>query len=258
MSTKRQPKGIPVGGQFAANEHDEAPQELSSTIHPYAPGGSADTLSPRGFVPAGTVWAVEKALEEARAGDDEGYARAMEQLGVDDPDDPYFLEVSASYDDAATEEGTFPSGRFTEEVQSLSVAYRGWNEDTYPEPSFGARADEAKGKPVTEVNRMIRKEFKDAQDSGYLPKTVDIRVFKHNGEPRVEVSGIPEEFRHRDFFVGECPHNTPERMRETPQFKELDRRIKAVAHTFAVDKTNRNSHDPVFLTWNMPIVTYQR
>jgi hypothetical protein len=32
-NTKRQPAGIPVGGQFAANEHDEASADLSNFLH---------------------------------------------------------------------------------------------------------------------------------------------------------------------------------------------------------------------------------
>lgn len=256
MTQTRQPKGVPVGGQFAANTHDEAGASLDAS--PYAPGGTADALTPRGFVSDDAIWKVERGLSEVRTGDEsQGYADAMRALDVDDPDDPYFLEVCAAYDDAMMHDD-FPTLEFAEDVRSLTFAYRGWNEDTYEEPTFGARSSEALRKPVAEVNRMLRQEFKDAQASGYLPETLDIRVFKHHSDPRVEVSGIPDEFRHRAFYEGETPQNTPERMRETPQFKELDRRLKAVAHTFAIDKTDHDSHDPVYLTSNMPIVTYQR
>lgn len=41
---KRQPKGIPVGGEFAANEHDEAESSLASDEYPYEPYNPVYTL----------------------------------------------------------------------------------------------------------------------------------------------------------------------------------------------------------------------
>lgn len=50
MSENRQPKGIPVGGQFAANNHDEAPSSLTGDPVPWEVEGN--------FVSAGhhLVW----------------------------------------------------------------------------------------------------------------------------------------------------------------------------------------------------------
>ena len=252
MSQTRQPKGVPVGGQYAENQHDEATSALS-------PGGSADALSPRGFITDDQIDDVRRALTDFRLGDDDAWRIAGDALGADDPDDPYLQEVSAAFDDAHDENGVFDSGAFYDDVRSLSVTYRGWNQDTFEEPAFGARADDAKGKSTVEVNKMLRSEFKSAQASGYLPEGITVKVTKSPaGEPRVEYSGVPAEFRHRPLYPGETSLDTPERMRETPEYKELDRRIRAVANTFAVDETDRNSHDPVLITRNMPIVVDDR
>lgn len=245
----RQPKGVPTGGEFAANAHDEAAGTL-------APGGAMDTLSPRGFISDAALQDVVSGLDRFRAGEDSGWYEAGNVFDPVDPDTEVFVEVSAAYDDAYAG-GDFDRAAFYEEARSIVQAHQGWNEDSYPEPSVGERAAEVKGKPVTEVNRLLRGEFKQAQSSGYLPEGVNISVKKSaGGSPRVHVAGVPEEFRHRSLYAGETTMNTPERMRETPEFQELDRRVKAVARTFATPRSDPYSeYDD---SKNSPVVVFDR
>lgn len=64
---KRQPKGIPVGGEFAANEHDEAGALTTASTVPYPitnEGSSVDNIYPIGFPITGEThdqvqWAID-------------------------------------------------------------------------------------------------------------------------------------------------------------------------------------------------------
>lgn len=249
----RQPAGAPAktGGQFASGTHDETSAAL------VVAGRNSHPLAPRGFISVQDIDRIERGLEEARMGDfSVGYAQAMEALGVSDPNDECFLAISAAYDDdAVMDEDEFPAWQFRDDVRSLVGAYHGWDESIYGEPDFGSRAEEVSGKTTTEVNKMLRREFRDAQRSGYLPESFKVNVTEGStGEPRVEYSGVPDEFRLRDYYPDENYITAPERIRETPEFQELDRRIRAVANTFATDKTDHYSHDPIFITKNKPIV----
>lgn len=250
--TARQPKGIPAGGQFAASAHDEA----SSSLSPSQP----EPLRVSGFISESQaediLWSLDKYTE---TGDDAMYERARANLGEDDDD--VFQAILEHHQDESpvpyAERGYDNRREITGDFRDIYGAWRSHDEDVYRAPAhFGARAHEAEGKSVTEVNKMLRDEFSRATASGYLPQGIGIRVFKHHTEPRVEVTGLAKEQRIRPYREGEDYTNTTERMRELPEFVELRNRITSVAHTFATDKTDRQSHDPVYLTKNMPIVTF--
>lgn len=249
----RQPKGVPTGGQFAASAHDEASAALGGTVPV-----QDERLHIAGFMSESqaddVLWSLDKYSE---TGDDAMYERARSAFGDDDAFQAVFEHHQDSIATPFDEGDKWTRRReLVSDIRDIYASWRGHDEDKFREPSFGERADEARGKPVTEVNKMLRKEFKKASDSGYLPDGISVRVFKHNGEPRVEVSGVSPEQRLRGYRDGEDYTNTPERMRERPEYVELRRRVEAIAMTFAVDKTDHDSHDPVYLTWNKPIVQF--
>lgn len=245
MTQSRTPRGVPTGGEFAANEHDGATGSL-----PVEPA----RISVPGFVSDQAIRKVVHGFAQyAKTGEEEhiGFARAA----VPDLDDDIFQELHAEYEDMTTEQ-SFDSGMFFDTVREMHLAHAAWD-DSYTPPKWGARAAEAKGKTTPAVNKMLRAEFAQAQASGYIPADLKISVAANKGSgSRITVSGISEEARHRDFYPDETPQNTPERIREHPEFTELDRRLRAVASTFASSTGDRYSDS--YTTWNDGIVVYDR
>lgn len=246
----RQPAGVPTGGEFAANTHDEAAALPAAPARVSVPGFISDE-------------AIRKALYHMKSFSETGNEQDWDDARAAMPDleEETFNELFAEYEDMRSEEqhgnGTpFDSGRFFDTAREMHLAFAAWD-DSYTQPKWGARASEAKGKTTPEVNKMLRAEFKQAQASGYIPADLNISITANKGSgSRIVVSGIPEEARHRDFYPGETAQDTPERIRERPEFTELDRRLRAVASTFASSTGDRYSDS--YTTWNDGTVVYDR
>lgn len=103
--------------------------------------------------------------------------------------------------------------------------------------SIGSNYERSKSMTNAEISRAIRKDIKDAQQSGYLPKAAKISVRSYAGNYSVGVSGLPKEllterrYRHDSDFE----HY---RGRRSGYGSELSGRVEMIAGSYGRSSTN--------------------